>query len=455
MAQMYKPNAPVPKAPDRKLFFWFWMRWGALSAGERFVCANIILIPVWWAVGIYKYMTFLLLSCVLLYEWWQHGEIRLKPPSAPVIGLIVFGIYQILQILINYANPQRPSIGSVFLTWFAYAALLWYIQSNKVRFRIEAIAWACTVSVLQMIGFWFLLQFVLPDTLFQPPTIPTLFGLLTGNGSMDSENLLAPYEISSNIEVYRLSLFFVSSQFFSLVVGCIGLVALEIKNRTWSLLLLLGCVFLIVLSFSRSVWVAFPIVIWLRYLFSTYAQPQNRSLMFALTAVASFTVLSIAPVTNRMVDSYTGLTRSVSEMRAASTEQRSEIYRQTWEAFQENPVWGQVGKGRPISIASPEQNVIGSHSVILGNLLYNNGLVGTGIFAFFWVSLFVWLYKHRAGRPLTCFCVLILFTLVSPTLSAMWFTPLSALIILLCVALYRPELKPALNKRAFRRSLHA
>jgi O-Antigen ligase len=450
MTQVYKPNPPTQKAPDSKLFFWFWVRWGALSVGERFVCANIILIPVWWALGIYKYMTFLLLSCVLLYEWKQHGELRLKPPTTPAIALFAFGIYQVLRILINYSHPERPSIGGVFLTWFSYALLLWYIQSHDVRLRIEAIAWACTVSVVQMLGFWALLQFVLPDSLFQPPIIPTLFGLLTGIGSGEIEGgLLAPYEVSGGTiaEVYRLSLFFISSQFFSLVVGCIGLIALEVKNRIWSLLLLLACAFLIILSFSRSVWVAFPIVVWLRYLFSTYGQPRNRAIIFAVMAVASFAILSIAPVTDFLVDSYTDLTQNIAEMRAASTEQRSEIYRLTWEAFQENPVWGQVGKGRPISLASPEQNVIGSHSVILGNLLYGNGLVGTGIFALFWISLFIWLYKTRAGRPLTCFCVLIMFTLVSTTLGAMWFSPFSALIILLCVAIRHPKIKPARETR--------
>jgi O-antigen ligase len=294
-----------------------------------------------------------------------------------------------------------------------------------------------------MLGFWFLLQFVLPQSLFKPPSIPTLFALLTGKG-LDPEHLLAPFEGDFS-DIYRLSLFFVSAQFFSLVVACMALIGLEVKNRIWSALLLVGCVFLIVLSYSRSVWVAFPIVVWLRFLLGTYSQPRNRPLIFALMAAVSFTVLSIAPVTNRIVDSYTGLTRNVAEMRAASTEQRSEIYRQTWEAIQENPIWGHVGKGKPISLASPKQNVVGSHSVILGALLYNNGFAGTGIFAVFWVSLFNWLYKHRAGRPPTCFCILILFTLVSTTLGAMWFSPFSPLIILLCVAIYRPEPKSVKN----------
>jgi len=436
MAQLYKPKSSVQPVQTDKLFFRFWIRWQALTVGERFVCANIILIPVWWVAGIYKYMTFLLLSCVAVYEWRQHGEIRLKLPSTPVVALFAFGIYQIGQILANYSDPGRSSFNGVFFSWFCYAFFLWYIQSNNVKIRIEVVAWACTVSVIQMIGFWFLLQFVLPEHLFKPPSIPSLSGLLRSGGE---EGLLAPYQ-GDLTGYYRLSLFFTSAQFFSLLVACIGLVALEIKNRIWSLLLLLACVFLIVLSLSRVTFAAFPIVVVLRYLFSTFNKPQNRPIFFGLMAVASFTLLFFPLVADPLVEKYNSLTESVAEYRSASTEQRLEIYRLTWKAIQENPYWGHVGKGDYISLAGGEQNVIGSHSVILGALMYNNGLVGTGIFAVFWISLFIWLYKTRAGRPLACFCVLILFTLSSWTLGAMWFSPFSALIILLFVAIRSPKL---------------
>jgi O-antigen ligase len=446
VTQLYKPKSSATQAvPERQLFFWCWMRWGALTVGERFVCANIILIPVWWLIGIYKYMALILVSCILLYEWSRHKEIRLKPPSTPVIALFAFGVYQIAQILLNYSAPGRGSVSSIFLTWFSYALLLWYIQSNNIRLRIEAIAWACTVSILQMLGFWFLLQFVLPTSLFQPPTIPTLFGLLTGK-ALTKENLLAPYE-GDLADYYRLSLFFTSAQFFALVVACIGLVALEIKNRIWSLLLLFACVFLIVMSLSRGVWIAFTLAVWLRYLFNAYSQPRNRLILFTLMAAVSFTTLSIAPVTNFLVNSYTDITAHVSQFRAESTEWRAEIYRQTWEAVQANPWWGHVGKGDSVSAAGGEANVIGSHSIILGNLLYGNGVVGTAIFAVFWISLFVWLYRTRSGRPLASFCVSIMFTFSSATLGAMWFIPLSALIILLFAAIRRPELNSVRNLR--------
>jgi hypothetical protein len=83
----------------------------------------------------------------------------------------------------------------------------------------------------------------------------------------------------------------------------------------------------------------------------------------------------------------------------------------------------------------------GTHSVILGSLLYQKGLVGTVIFIFFWISLLFWFYKTRAERPLTCFCVWLLYTLVSPTLELVYVMPVSSLLILLCAAMRRPQLR--------------
>ena len=190
MTQLYRPKSTIAttvSASDRQLFFWGWMRWEALTAGERFVCAFIILIPVLWVVGIYKYMTSLLIVCIAAYEWWKHGEIRLKPPITAVVAVFIFCIYRIAQMLINFDAPNKGSISGLLITWFSYALLLWYIQSNNVRLRLEAIAWACTVSIVQMLGFWLLLQYVLPISLFQPPSIPNLFGLVTGKAA--GENL--------------------------------------------------------------------------------------------------------------------------------------------------------------------------------------------------------------------------------------------------------------------------
>jgi hypothetical protein len=440
MAQLYRAKFSVREAQTDKLFSGIWIRWRAMTVAERFVCANIILIPIWWVVGLYQYMPLLLLLSVALYEWRKYGELRLKRPNLPVVALLAFGTYQVVKLLFYYYSPERRGISRVIIKWFCPALLLWYIQSNKIRIRIEVVAWACTVSVVQMIGFWLLLQFVLPETIFGSARLPTLFALLTSQGLKDNFNRLAPYQGSGALDALnRFSLFFVSPEVFGVVAGFIGLVALEIKNRRWSLLLFLACVFLIVLSATRAVWVAFPLVVGLRYLFNTLGKSKGPAIIFALIAVASFTTLSLPQVTGLVLDKFTYTTQSIAELRQNSTGDRLEVYRQTWKAIQENPLWGHISTGPAISLNSENYNVVGSHSIILGRLLYSSGLVGTVIFIVFWISLFIWFYKTRAGRPLICSCVLILYTLVSPTMASLYDMNLSSVIILLCATIRRPQ----------------
>jgi O-antigen ligase len=461
--QLYKHKSVVQKAKDDKLFVWFWMRWSTLTAAERFACAHIILIPVWWVAGLYKYMLLFVLLCVVAYEVLQHRELRLQLPSLPVVALFTFGAYQIVRIFIHYAEPGRPSFSGVFMSWFCPALLLWYVQSNNVKIRIEPVAWACTVSAIQMIVFWLLLQFVLPKSLFLPPQIPTLFTLV--KGGLDPEDaatgiispFLAPYEISTGSvgNLYRLSLFFVSSQLFGFISGFFSLVALEIKNRWWSLLLLAASFLLMALSATRAIWVVFPLVFGLRYILNKFGNRWGPPIISAALAAISFVLLSIPPATYGFLNLLASTSQSVDEMRAGSTEQRMEIYRQTWLAIQENPLWGHGSRGGVISLSGADYNLVGSHSVILGDLLYMNGWVGTVIFVTFWISLFVWLYQTRTGRPFLCFFLLLLFTLVSPTMAAVFDTPFSALMILLCVAIRYPKQNALKPKRALRRSLYA
>ncbi len=444
MTQLYKFKSSVRKAPGAdNLFFGICIRWQAMTVGERFVCANIVLVPIWWVIGLYYYMPFLLLLSVALYEWRQHGELRLKRPTLPVVALLAFGTYQLVRVLFSYYVPGRVNFSDVIILSFCPAFFLWYIQSNNIRIRMQVVAWAFTVSAVQMLGFWLLLQFVLPETIFLSPRLPTVLGLLTGKGIGGDDNnyFLSPYIQRSLVKgVNRFSLFFLFPEFFAVVVGFMGLVALEIKNRVWSWLLFSICGFLFFLSATRIVWVVFPIVVCLRYFFSTFSKPRSRPIIFALIAVASFTTLALPPATDLILDKLTHGVQSVNEVREDSSEVRLEIYKQTWEDIQENLLWGYMSKGEAVNAISNSR--IGSHSVILGSLLYRTGLVGTGIFIVFWISLFIWFYETRMGRPLIGFCVLIFYTLVSPTLALVYDMPISSLLILLCAAIRQPKLKP-------------
>jgi len=95
MTQLYKPKSSVRKAAGvDNLFSGIWIRWQAMTVAERFVCANIILIPVWWVVGLYEYMALLLLLGVAVTNG-GNGELRLKRPILPVVALLAFGTYQL------------------------------------------------------------------------------------------------------------------------------------------------------------------------------------------------------------------------------------------------------------------------------------------------------------------------------------------------------------------------
>lgn len=455
MTQLYRLKSTVG-TKDTRLFSGIWICWSALTTTERFVCANIVLLPLWWVVGLYYYMPLLLLFGVAVYEWQQYGKLRLKSPSLPVVALLAFGMYQLVKLwLASSAPPQDlfdivdvpQALVEVVILSFCPAFWLWCIQSNNVRIRLEVVAWACTVSVVQMIGFWLLLQFVLPETVFFPPSMQNLFALLTNKGAGGFNDLtktyyLWPYQPYGNLlGLSRFSLFFTYPEIFAVVAGVMGIVALDIKNRFWSRLLFFACVFLILLSGTRIVWIVLPVVVGLRYLFTNLDKLWGPAMIFALIAIASFTTLSLPPATNLLLNNFTRSTQSINEVREDSSELRMEIYSQTWEGIQNNPLWGHHTKGPPINPYIPFGRV-GTHSFILGNLLYRNGLIGTGFFVVFWISLLAWLYKTRVGRPYACFCVLLFYTLISATLEFVYEMPLLSMLVLLGVAIRRPKLNP-------------
>ena len=509
--KLLKPVSSIRKAEtNNTLFKGIWIRWWALTEAERFTCANIILLPFWWVTGLYQEMPLLLLLGVALYEWWQHKEIHLKlpslpvaallvfatcelvkirftfaeprvlgitdvaiywvfpafsfwyiqsnsirkRPSLPVVALLAFGMYQLVKLLFTFAEPGAVGISDAMIFSFCPAFFLWHIQSNNIRIRFQVVAWALTVSVVQMIGFWLALQFFLPETFFLPPHLRNLSVVLTGEKTAvdynaNKSHYLVPYTTSGPIAgLPRLSLFFQYPEFLALVTGFIGLVALDLKNRLWSWLLLVACIFLIFLSATRAVWLAFPLVIGLRYLLHNFSKPWVAPIVFGLIAIVSFTALSLPPATDLISDSLTQSAQSVNELRENSTELRLEIYRQTWEGIQANPLWGYSSKGPAVDPNVPYGRV-GSHSLILGRLLYLNGFVGTVLFGVFWVSLLVWLYQTRAGRPLSCFWVLIFYTLVSPSLELVYEMPASWMLIVLCTAIRHSKQPPAINQTLY------
>ncbi|MBE9226057.1 O-antigen ligase family protein [Phormidium sp. LEGE 05292] len=396
------------------------IRWQILSIAEKLVCANIVLIPVWWVLGLYRYMPTLLLLGIFCYEKRNYGQIHLKRPQITVIALLIFTTYRELgSLFYDLINSEPISITAFvrsLLFWYPIAFLLWYIQSNKIKIRLEVVAWACSVLVIQMLAFWVVGQLILGAGSYTPPRTP--FSSLLGNAEGNYEpgkglaNYLIPYrpgDVSIG-KFARWSFFFIIPELLALVVAFIATLALDLKNRLWSILLFGGSVFLLLLSGTRSVWLTLPIMLSLRYLIMLGTK-RGWYLSFALIAVISFTTLSFPPITNFLINTAYEKSEETGKYRADSTKVRSDIYRETIERIPDNLYLGHWKPG-PTVLPGFELGRVGTHSFILGTLLYHLGLVGTTLFLSFWISLFAWVFQTSKGRPWCSYSVLIMYTLL-------------------------------------------
>jgi len=444
---LYKPRSSALKAEDENLFSGVWLRWSALNNAERLVCANIVLLPVWWAMGLLSYLPELTMLGIAIYEWRRYGRLRLKYPSLVVIALFAYYAYGYIGTLLftldAYPFVELPPdaviepldfVKSAFS--FAFPCLVWYVQSTNVRVRLEVVAWACSVSVVQMLLFWLVVQFLFTGAYNHPPR--SLYGILTGKNigyvpGSGKGNYLIFYEEG------RFQFFFNHYQSCAAFLGFVGLLALDIKNRFWSLLLLVGCFFLMILVASRSVWLAFPVAVFIRFLFTT-GKVGGSWLLFALIAIVSFVTLSLSPVTDLIVNTYTGTKTAVGDYRQGSTQARAEVYQETLARIPDKLLFGHKVEGPATSNdnAGGEGPAVGSHSFILGGLLYKGGLVAAGFFVTFWASLIMWLYNTRVGRPMSWLPVMLLFSLLL-AVTELQFTITMGIVV--CMILRRPAIK--------------
>lgn len=456
--KLLSPKSIVPKAKDDRLFSGIWLCWSALSAAERLVCANIVLWPIWWLGGIPQHMPLIILVAIALYEWRCHGGIRLKRPGFVVVALFAFYGFAYVEALLlffnlhpfidlppNFARSPISLVRSVFV--LIVPCLVWYIQSNDVRVRLEVVAWACSVSAVQMLVSWLVVQFLFPGACHSTPL--TLYGLITGKNT----EYIHGYGASNYLifcESDRVAFFFGHKQIAAAYLGFISLLALDIKNRLWSLLLLGSCIFLLSLTGSRTLLLAVPAAMLIRFLvIFVVVKVRLAWLLLAFLSIVSFATLSLPPVTDLTISHYTATAEAVGGFNQDSTDTRAGIYKETLEKIPEQLLFGH-GTQENVNSSTTGQEAIGvdyplgSHSFILGQLLYLRGLVGAGIFATFFGALIIWFYRTRSGRPLCWSSILILFTLISCIAPINY---VMEMCILMCLVMRRPTTK-ALNRRA-------
>ena len=455
-----RQNYLQPKKHPEKLFTGIFLRWSALTLSEKVVCANIVLLPVWWYVGITDYMLIFFSLGIVFYEWRCYGRLRLKRPSWAVIALFAFYAYgyidNFMVLFDAYPSIEIPADlelnpNSLIKMAFPFAIpfLVWYIQSNNTKVRLEVVAWACSVSVIQMLLGWLIFQLAFPGWIDNPPR--TLYAVLTGKSRFNPENVGGWTNYLAFYDADRVRFFFGHYQAAAGFLGLVSLIAMDLKNRIWSCLLLVACTFAIILIGSRSIWLALPVGLFLRF-FLTLVKLRWTALVFAFLAIFSFATLSLTPVTDMIVTTYTGTASAVANARAGSTEGRSKVYRATLKRIPNKPIFGhkiegeKAREGPSVFVLDPPR--IGSHSFILGELLYKKGLLGLGIFATFWASLLLWFYETRRERPMSWFPILALFTLQS-AVTILQFSMITGT--LLCMIVRQPSRRyTAVQRRCLR-----
>lgn len=399
------------------LFQGIWLRWTALARAEQVVCIGIICTPLWWFIG-WGVNPFLWVVGIAIYEYLVYQKIRLSKPSIEAIAIMLFALSNMFAYTLNTPEFAPRAWINPFLTWGCGGLLLWYIQSQQIRVRLEVVAWAFSLLICMMVVWWLCFHFVLSEPNFVPPR--TLYAIIFDQGAYDPNklgsvgNFLVPYMANENgfAGLRRYTLFFPHPTTSSFAIGFAGLIALDIKNRVWSLPIIAACSFLIIIGQARNSWLALPIVLIVRWLFIT-GKTKGLTFILMLSAIISFTTLCIPTVTDWLIATRTNTVEATSNFRKDSTDVRNLIYQQTWESVVEEP--SLLGRGINGATVQPgyEFAAVGTESFVLGTLLYKSGFLGTGLFLTYLIFFLVGLYKTRTNRPSAAFLVLLYLGLTS------------------------------------------
>ena len=135
------------------------IRWQMLTSAEKFMVIAIVLIPGWWFVG-WTYGPLLLAFGLYIYRLIRYKRLDLSYPSLSVVALLSFATYWAIIYKINVPNAGLSGLIISMQMWGAGGFLLWYIQSYQIRVRLQVVAWAFSIVVLQAMSFWFITHFI-------------------------------------------------------------------------------------------------------------------------------------------------------------------------------------------------------------------------------------------------------------------------------------------------------
>ncbi|MEH1801557.1 MAG: O-antigen ligase family protein [Nostoc sp.] len=412
----FKAFTSKTNSSSQKLFSNILIRWQVLSHAEKVVYLGIILIPLWWVIS-WGMMLFFWVIGIAIYELYNYKIIRLSKPSLEVIAILLFSFYRIVSLAVNSEDITLRLLLDVLLNFGSAGLLLWYIQSQKIRVRLEVVTSAFFIVICLMLVWWAFFHFVLSEPYYTPSkTLYALFmdkGVYHPNQLGSVGNFLVPYYPADKgfAGLARHTFFFPHPTVSSFVIGFAGLTFLDIKNRYFSLVLASICALLILIAQTRNAWLALSTVLIIRWLFVS-GKERGITFLIMLFAITIFTTFSIPQVTDYVTETYTHSIEATNNLRKESTEGRQLIYERTWEQFLEEPLVGHGVNGAAV-VPGYEFAKIGTESFILGSLFYKSGLLGTGVFIIFFISFLAQLYKTRHDRPICCFMMLLYLTLAS------------------------------------------
>lgn len=418
MRQQSYISTPFYRNKDNhdSLFRGIWLRWELLTQAEKVVCWGILLIPFWWCLD-WVFVPSIWVMGVAIWEIKKYQTIRLQRPSISVIALLLFSCYQVFTYVVNSPEIIPRLILNPFLSWGSGAILLWYMQTHKIRVRLQVVAWAFSIIICFMAIWWVFFHFLLSEPYYTPPR--TLYALLSKKGAYDPSqigsisNFLVPYYTSGKGlgGLARYTFFFPHPTIASFAIGFAGLIFLDTNKRYFSLIFGLICGVLILIAQTRSAWIFIPMVLVVRWLLKN-SQQRGFAFILMIFAITSFTTLSIPNITDYITEKYTNSVEATSNFRKDSTEGRQLVYQRTWEQFLEEPLLGHGINGAEV-LPGYEFAKIGTESFILGTLFYKSGILGTGIFATFFITFIAELYQTKNDRPICCFMMILYLSLAS------------------------------------------
>ncbi|HEY9823994.1 MAG TPA: O-antigen ligase family protein [Stenomitos sp.] len=404
------------------LFKGVWLCWEQLSQAEKFISSFIILTPAWWFFG-WTYSWFFIVGSILLIHQIKKKDLILKRPSWLVISGLLFHCYRHSVLLLN-SSEVGLSVWVDILVGICFYFIIWYIENNNIRIRVKVLAWAISVLALEIISFWIVAQLIFKAPHFIPPrTLVSQFldrseRYIQGSGA---SNYLLPYWPEDKLPggFARFAFFYPVPEDFGLISGAISAFSLELKNHYWRIVLFCSGIFLLFVSGTRMAWISFLLILVIRCLI-VLSKNWGIIVLYALIGFFCFVMLSVPQVTDITYESFSNTTQSGSNLRKDSSEVRGLIYRRTWEEITTDPEIEKLIFGRgafgPGVVPGFEPAKIGSHSFILGTLIYRQGLLGTSIFVMYWTLMSRKLFFSKDKYPLSSPLIFLFISFTFPTM---------------------------------------